>query len=84
MAIAVVAAMAVLAYAFNLRQKSNVNLQTYDPQAGLGELGAQCGGDLRLPCKPGLNCAIPHPLLPTDAGVCSKLSDQEPGDVSPL
>lgn len=81
MTLAVVAAMAVLSYTFDWRQKSNVNLQTYDPQAGLGELGAQCGGDLRLPCKPGLNCVVTGN---DDLGICSKISEREPGSVSPL
>lgn len=83
-AFAAVAAMAVLAYSFSLKQKSDATFQAYDAKAGLGELGARCGGDLRLPCKPGLNCVIPHPLMPTDTGVCSKVSNSEPGKVSPL
>jgi len=40
-----------------------------DESAGLGELGAECGGRLRLPCKPGLQCEYKNKILKT--GVCA-------------
>jgi len=80
--ILVVLAVLLLAYALSLRKQAGPKPETYNPQAGLGELGAQCGGDLRLPCRPGLSCVRNQESDAT--GVCTKISDEKPGKIEPL
>ena len=83
LAISVLILIALLAYALTLlKQVMTSQSAVYNPQARLGELGAQCGGELRLPCKPGLNCVKNNPQDVT--GVCTKVTDKEPGKVEPL
>lgn len=87
MLVAVALAMAVLA--FVMFQRNEVTTppaapipSAYDTGAGLGEIGAQCGGDLRLPCKPGLSCVIMDKTSAT--GICGKLTEGIPGKIEPL
>ncbi len=35
---------------------NNTAPQAISPGINLGEEGAKCGGEMRLPCKPGLEC----------------------------
>lgn len=72
----------VLAYGLALRKQSTQNQSPVIHVPGLGELGAECGGEKRLPCRPGLNCVKAAPRDAT--GICQKVSDQEPGKVAPL
>lgn len=51
-----------------------------NPQAGLGEDGAVCGGERRLPCRPGSICVITD--TGTEEGVCVKGS-ADPGETKP-
>ncbi|MFZ6014907.1 MAG: hypothetical protein ACOYUZ_00940 [Patescibacteria group bacterium] len=48
--------------------------------AALGEEGATCGGELRLPCKPGNTCKITD--YAQGLGVCVKVNDN-PGPTVP-
>ena len=80
--IVVLLAIILLAYALALRKQAGPRPETFNPQAGLGELGAQCGGDLRLPCRPGLVCLKNQEADQT--GVCTKISDEKPGKIEPL
>jgi hypothetical protein len=44
----------------------------------LGELGSQCGGPARLPCKPGLTCSA-DPKVDNSTGVCEEAKPESPG-----
>lgn len=72
----------VLAYGLTLKKLSNQAQAPVTQTPGLGELGAECGGEKRLPCKPGLNCVKNRQEDST--GVCTKMSDKPPGKVEPL
>lgn len=80
----VIAILLILAFAHRLSLKKNQNavLKTPDQAIGLGELGAECGGEKRLPCKPGLNCVLTSPQ--SKQGICQKLIDVEPGKTEPI
>lgn len=80
--IIVIILMGVLAYGLALKKLSNQGQTPVTQTPGLGELGAECGGEKRLPCKPGLNCVKTNPTDTT--GICNKVSNQEPGKVAPL
>lgn len=41
------------------------------PNEPLGELGSRCGGPLRLPCRPGLQCSVDHGTTST-LGLCER------------
>lgn len=79
--ILVLLAIILLAYALALRKQAGPKPAALNPQAGLGELGAQCGGELRLPCRPGLACVKNQESDAT--GVCTKISDEKPGKIEP-
>ena len=51
-----------------------------NPSAGLGDEGARCGGDLRLPCKPGNLCVVTDDLK--REGVCVMITEH-PAPVKP-
>ncbi|MFA6099940.1 MAG: hypothetical protein WC750_03615 [Patescibacteria group bacterium] len=72
----------VLAYGLALRKQATQSQSPTIQVPGLGELGAECGGEKRLPCRPGLNCVKTTPRDAT--GICQKVSDQEPGKVQPI
>lgn len=64
---------ALLAYGLTMRQQESqkvVNEPQTKSEIGLGELGAECGGELRLPCKPGLKCS--KTVQDESKGVCVK------------
>lgn len=52
-----------------------------NPQAGLGEEGAECGGEMNLPCRPGLACL--GAVSQQTTGVCTKVTDKDPGRIEP-
>jgi len=56
---------------FGVRKTSNLQNRNFEinKTAGLGELGAECGGRLRLPCKPGLYCE--YKTKTSVSGICS-------------
>ena len=75
---------ALLAYGLSMRQQESqeaVNVPQTKTQIGLGELGAECGGELRLPCKPGLKCSKAGD---DSKGVCVKDIQIDPGKTEPL
>jgi hypothetical protein len=81
--IVALALVAVLAYGLSLKKTQDVGRRTQDETTiGLGELGAICGGEKRLPCKPGLNCIFSRPQ--STEGVCQKISNEVPGKTEPL
>lgn len=52
-----------------------------NPQAGLGEEGAECGGEMNLPCRPGLACL--GAVSEQTTGTCTKMTDKDPGRIEP-
>ncbi len=55
-------------------------LPKVNPQTNLGEDGAICGGERRLPCRPGSICVITD--TETEEGACVKGS-ADPGATKP-
>lgn len=76
-AIGIVIIVAIFLFAFYL-PKSNVPASTDGGNLELGAVGAECGGEMRLPCKPGNQCKISE--ASTGKGVCIKVTD----DVAPV
>ena len=73
---------AVLAYLITLELKlMKIPTPEVNPEAGLGQEGAECGGEYKLPCMPGLGCLMLD--KERSSGVCIKLTDQDPGEVKP-
>ena len=62
MGIVAVIMIVLLAYALSVSKPSvepdvipaAIKPAVFNPQAGLGEEGAECGGEMNLPCRPGL------------------------------
>jgi len=74
---------ALLAYGLTMSQQESQKVVNEPPttsEIGLGELGAQCGGELRLPCKPGLRCSK---VQKEPKGICVKDSQVAPGKIEP-
>lgn len=89
--IIVLALVIILAYGLSLKKTQDAGslgsardrLRTQNETTiGLGELGAECGGEKRLPCKPGLNCVLSAPQ--STQGTCQKINNQLPGKTEPL
>ncbi len=53
----------------------------FNPQAGLGEEGAECRGEMNLPCRPGLACL--GAATEQTTGICTKATDKDPGRIEP-
>lgn len=72
---------AIVFFSIYLPQLKNVR-QTPAPTVtpGLGEIGARCGGELRLPCKPGNECRIAD--MAKNEGICVKVTNN-PAPVKP-
>ena len=71
-------------YLIFLQKQSNleyINPPPIDPNAPLGDIGAACGGEMRLPCRPGNACLITD--QESKSGVCVALTDN-PKPVQPL
>lgn len=80
--IVVMTAAGYLAATFLLKKQDQPTFSapTVNPQAGLGQEGALCGGEKRLPCMPGNQCEITDEL--TNEGVCVRVTDN-PGKTQP-
>ncbi len=74
--VAAIILISIVTFAYLLSRQKSPAVPVVNANAGLGEVGAECGGELRLPCKPGNDCRI------TDAaagkGVCVKVLDKAP------
>ncbi|MBU2566100.1 hypothetical protein KKG46_00910 [Patescibacteria group bacterium] len=74
---------AVLAYLITFELKlMNMPIPEVNPKASLGQEGAECGGEYKLPCMPGLGCLMVDEAR--SSGVCIKLTDKDPGKTVPI
>ncbi|HPN14723.1 MAG TPA: hypothetical protein PLF71_01210 [bacterium] len=89
MGIVAVIMIVLLAYALSVSKPSvepdvipaAIKPAVFNPQAGLGEEGAECGGEMNLPCRPGLACL--GAATEQDTGICTKVTDKDPGRIEP-